>query len=791
MNRLITFCLLLACCAISVFAGDITPEEAKAKATEFLLSRPSVAGGRMTSPSKIIAQQMTVRKASASIYAVCPESGGFVLVSKNDAVDDILGYCDEGVFSEESMPDNFRALMQSYESELSRMTSGSDMLMQSPWKISHKAIAPMLKSKWNQGEVSTTGDVFNCQCPTYNNYYCVTGCVAVAMAQVMYYHRYPSSTKQAIPSYTSNTSIGSLPSLPVTTIEWGSMLDEYTGTNLSDVNSYRAKAISKLLKYCGYAAKMSYGTVSSSAYTSNMLNGLISYFGYNPYAYIADRGNYTIVEWDALIYNELAAGRPVLYAGSSTGSGHQFVVDGADTSGKYHVNWGWGGRYDGYYTLNVLNPRATNEAGSSRTPDGYTMDHAAVIGLQPSKTSQLTGMTVTNVSQGNSAVSFSIYNKTGINGYYYVGSGVVDSNGKVTKLISSYNNGYDIAPDYGFKDYSVDYTRITNKVSAGTYKLCAVYSTDGMNWKPCEGSNMRYATVTVSGGMVRSCTIHPQTPSLSVTGARLTGNGYVNVMQEVEVTFQNKNADEYNGTIGMYLSNGSNLTTLAGVFLPASGSDKAYFYFTPTTTGTITLYLYETEYDRSTKSYILKTYIGKITVNVTQGVNGVISAKVSCDDATKIGGVHYIYYKSSTRLDITLENNTRNTTTGYLFIQRTDQNTYSYWRPNVSPYGKDVYSYTAENLTSGKSYTYEVYYNEKSTSLTGARLLDTFKLTVYNNSVLIPGDVNRDGKVDISDVVAVINTMAGDTKYKATADVNKDKKIDISDVVAVINIMAM
>ena len=71
MKRIITFCLLLACCAISVFAGDITPEEAKAKATQFLLSRPSVAGGRMTSPSKIVGQPMAVRKASPSIYAVC------------------------------------------------------------------------------------------------------------------------------------------------------------------------------------------------------------------------------------------------------------------------------------------------------------------------------------------------------------------------------------------------------------------------------------------------------------------------------------------------------------------------------------------------------------------------------------------------------------------------------------------------------------------------------------------------------------------------------------------------
>lgn len=51
-------------------------------------------------------------------------------------------------------------------------------------------------------------------------------------------------------------------------------------------------------------------------------------------------------------------------------------------------------------------------------------------------------------------------------------------------------------------------------------------------------------------------------------------------------------------------------------------------------------------------------------------------------------------------------------------------------------------------------------------------------------------DVNQDGKVDISDVVAVINTMAGDNKFYATADVNGDNSIDISDVVAIINYMA-
>ncbi len=66
---------------------------------------------------------------------------------------------------------------------------------------------------------------------------------------------------------------------------------------------------------------------------------------------------------------------------------------------------------------------------------------------------------------------------------------------------------------------------------------------------------------------------------------------------------------------------------------------------------------------------------------------------------------------------------------------------------------------------------------------------------VYVNGVLtvkrdLRGDVNRDGKIDISDIVAIINTIAGDTTYIGTADVNGDDKIDISDIVAVINTIA-
>ena len=52
-----------------------------------------------------------------------------------------------------------------------------------------------------------------------------------------------------------------------------------------------------------------------------------------------------------------------------------------------------------------------------------------------------------------------------------------------------------------------------------------------------------------------------------------------------------------------------------------------------------------------------------------------------------------------------------------------------------------------------------------------------------------PADVNRDGIVDISDIVAVINHIAGTNTYKQ-ADVNGDTNVDISDIVAIINNIA-
>lgn len=61
-----------------------------------------------------------------------------------------------------------------------------------------------------------------------------------------------------------------------------------------------------------------------------------------------ERDHYSLEEWMDLLDAELQAKRPVLYSGSSSTVGHQFVCDGSDGDGLYHINWGWGGYQDGY-----------------------------------------------------------------------------------------------------------------------------------------------------------------------------------------------------------------------------------------------------------------------------------------------------------------------------------------------------------------------------------------------------------------------------------------------------------
>lgn len=80
-------------------------------------------------------------------------------------------------------------------------------------------------------------------------------------------------------------------------------------------------------------------------------------------------------------------------------------------------------------------------------------------------------------------------------------------------------------------------------------------------------------------------------------------------------------------------------------------------------------------------------------------------------------------------------------------------------------------------------YLDKIYINTEDTYVEG----NPAKNPVYSYTVEdlnIDADVNQDGKIDISDEMAIINHIAGIQEYER-ADVNKDGKVDVSDILEV------
>ena len=90
--------------------------------------------------------------------------------------------------------------------------------------------------------------------------------------------------------------------------------------------------------------------------------------------------------------------------------------------------------------------------------------------------------------------------------------------------------------------------------------------------------------------------------------------------------------------------------------------------------------------------------------------------------------------------------------------------------------------------TGGRGSLYNV---RMSTPDAVSHRLDRVEYTV-TVAAAIKGDVNMDGHVDVGDIMAIINVMAGQPGQLnvTAADVNMDGHTDVGDIMAVINIMA-
>ena len=376
MKRLLLIVAII-CSASLMWAGQVSRSQALSQARQFLAQK-----GLSQNLSEAQTQMSKARQRgqqAPDYYYVfnVGENQGFVIISGDDRTPAVLGYADKGSFDVENQPEGMQLLLASYAEQIAAVQSGEPVAAR---RASHAAIDQMIQTTWNQREPYND----NCDFPlsTGKTIKAVTGCVATAMAQLMYYHRYPSKTLAAIPQYTVEFTNGTMTVSGVaagTTIEWENMKTSYDESESQE----QKQAIANLMLYCGKSVGTKYNGNSSSAPVSSVSSALKKYFGYYKGIRYVRRANYTDAQWDNLIYDELASGRPVIIGGQDgegkNASGHAFICDGYDGDGKYHINWGWGGLSDGHYTLNNLTPKDQGVGGSGK---GYLFGQEAIIGVK-------------------------------------------------------------------------------------------------------------------------------------------------------------------------------------------------------------------------------------------------------------------------------------------------------------------------------------------------------------------------------------------------------------------------
>ena len=352
--------LLAILFSISGWAQQVDLSTAKTIATNYM-------NQMRTNGAIVSASHTQLHNGVAAYYIFNFENGGFVMVSADKKTTPVLAYSTRNHFDFEMRNPALKQWMQGYEeciAERAATLQEADLAVRQDWKNlkegkpmftrkSGEEVAPLLTCNWNQdkyynsccpadddteGEAIAGTPAYDCHVPV--------GCVALSAAQIMYYYRYPET---GIGSSSYSSSYGKL------TANYGNT--HYNYNAMADVATGYSNSIAQLIFHIGVAVEMGYDADGSGTQTKNLINAMRKRFGYASSIQYSERKNYSTNEdWHALLKSNLDKGMPMVYSGSPLdgGSGHAFNCDGYDQTGKFHMNWGWGGSSNGYYDVDNM-----------------------------------------------------------------------------------------------------------------------------------------------------------------------------------------------------------------------------------------------------------------------------------------------------------------------------------------------------------------------------------------------------------------------------------------------------
>ena len=802
MRKILFFAVFLFA-AMQATAAPVDLRSAQAEAQQFV--QQQLYGGKLNAPLmgelKLAHVEMNSKMLDRAAYYIFNTDNGYVVVSGDDRAEKILGYGDSPL-DYNNIPCNMKALLAMLQEQIEYLQAHEELEVKAPSLMATSSIPsvpPLLTALWDQ-----EAPYWN-KCKI-NGHQCLTGCPATSAAMVFHYWKYPDFETPEVPGYRcelstswSSTTMVNVGALPPVTFDWENMRDTY-GSSPSSYTAAEADAVATLMRYIGQAERMAYGTSAaggSGVYVDSvfLIVDAFKLFGYDEEtvrlvkktsSYTGGQTLYTDAEWAAIIQEELIEGRPIVFCAVASGyfgGGHAFNIDGYDASNnKYHINFGWSGTSNNYYALNAFNGQGST----------YNQYQQMVIGIQPLST-------VARLRANKTNLSMSCFkNNTESDSFTLKGSHL---EGNVTLTLNDENDVF-----------SLNKTTITPNEEGKVDEAVRVF------YSPKAEGNY-HATITVSAPDVEDIIINVEgtsdyelyrpvmqsvdettvtatsfradwtdaTPVENVSSYTLEVKVKPDVVLLTEADWSNVPQDDTNHAADAtnYLPegwtfNGTRLY-LDGGFISTNRNDEINPNCDLTGFNKVSVIIRAKAYSNGTNTTLtVTTDVESRTIMLAKEVKTYLVV-VSVGDE---GFVKFItgYYPEIQSIKI-------------YGGEITDPEPFMIKAPVVN--GDAEYCliegitpdkfYTVTGLTPGSPYLYRVkaYYVNGTSSL-----WSNTKEVVLLEAQGIKGDVNGDGRVDISDVTDLINALLSDASLDfLTADVNDDGRLDISDVTELIDIL--
>ncbi|MDO5447798.1 MAG: C10 family peptidase, partial [Prevotellaceae bacterium] len=342
--------------SVTISASEIPLSKAKEKALSFVASFDNAsslgATGLRVKKSSVSTAELnlsyTAKTAEKKDFYVfnLSANNGFVIVSADDIIGEtVIGYSDYGNFNYDELPANAKWWLSQYSDQIeAARRDGVKTIPATTVDEPYEVVIPPLLGDITWGQSAP----FNTYTPTLDGDKCVTGCVATAMSQVMFFHCWPLQGKGSH-SYKWEKGNKTLTAdFSQSVYEWNNIIPSYVSYTTEQGN-----AVARVMVDAGYAVDMNYGP-SSGAIKTATVTAYKSYFSYSSdVKYKTRTSSTTDISWNQTIKENLNAFRPLLYGGSSGEGAHAFVCDGYASGDYFHFNFGWNGSGNGYFLSSV------------------------------------------------------------------------------------------------------------------------------------------------------------------------------------------------------------------------------------------------------------------------------------------------------------------------------------------------------------------------------------------------------------------------------------------------------